>query len=74
MPSRRLYDSKTTIPKPGQDPSYDLQSLRGVVESAQIGAQAAGLQDSHLVLSSQYNLAWALLEMKQFDEALGTAY
>ena len=61
---------KRTIPKPGEDPTYDLPSLRRVVESAQTGAQAAGLQDSHLVLSSQYNLAWALLEMKQFDEAL----
>ena len=61
---------KRTIPKPGQDPIYDLPSLHRVVESAQAGARAAGLQDSHLVLSAQYNLAWALLEMKQFDEAL----
>lgn len=58
---------KLTIPKPDQTPEYDLLSLRRVVETCRTYAQAG----PQLLLTSQFNLAWALLEMKQHNEALG---
>lgn len=56
---------KQSIPKPRQTPNYDLPSLRQVVELCR-GCNGTGPQ---LLLTAQYNLGWALLEMKQPDEA-----
>ena len=57
---------KRSIPEPGQRPSYDILSLRSVVEKV----EKFSTKDSHLVLTAKYNLAWALLEMKEPGEAL----